>query len=165
MPLIYAASNAPLGVQTDALRYELLTGPNGSVITSATVPFDRWWLRPEARLLTLNAEGIDQHVGAHEEVGDATSFSIPIPLTVQIGQGPLMRGNAPLSLPVATGAKVTIQAFSEFRTDRGPLYFSQWLRGSAGAGTDAAITLTLTENTTLTASYSNYSGAQATGKG
>jgi len=151
--LMYAANNPPLGVHTDAIRYELLAQPNGPIITSTTVPFDRWWLRPEARLLMLDAEGINQDVGAHEEGGDATSSSIPIPLTVQIGQRPVMRGNAPLSLPIVSGTKVTIQVASAFKTDQGTLYFSQWVRDSARTGTQAAITLTLTENTTLTASY------------
>lgn len=64
-----------------------------------------------------------------------------------------MRGNAPLSLPIVSGTKVTIQVASAFKTDQGTLYFSQWVRDSARTGTQAAITLTLTENTTLTASY------------
>jgi hypothetical protein len=149
--LHYAASNAPLGLHTDAMRIELLAGSGGAALGSATVvtsvilPFDKWWLRPEGRTLT-----IDALAARSEEPG---ALSLPVPLTITLSQNQVITGFAPSTIAVPVTTSVMIQTSSRYNMGKDTAIFDLWTANGVGAGLAPSTMITITDNIVLTAHY------------
>src|SRR5207248_2802544 len=104
LALQYAASNAPLGLHTDGLRIEM-RGSTSSRPTILTLPFDKWWLRPEGRLLSITAE-----------INEPGRASTPADITLQLGNGQSIEARAPVTTPVRLCATVKVRVPKQIQT-------------------------------------------------
>lgn len=149
--LRYAASSAPPSLHTDALRLELLSSASGqapaSVIASMVVPFDKWWLRPEVRLLMVDAQdkGLEP-------------ISISMPLTITVAGGAVTSGTAPLTMVVPLSATVSVEAPVFFNAVSGPRAFRYWTAEGMLVDSAPSVNLTVGDDTTLIANYTTPPG-------
>ncbi|HZS35178.1 MAG TPA: hypothetical protein VFF06_00050, partial [Polyangia bacterium] len=98
--LWYSAEEAPLGLHTDAVRFEIVKDPNkpgGAPLQSITVPYDRWWLRPDVRLFALTAES-------------SVNTAVRTRVKMQVDGGSWIDEAPPLAVPVPVGVKVVVRA-------------------------------------------------------
>lgn len=149
----YVASPRPLGVHTDQIRFEIVDDNKHVVLASQTAPFDHWWLRDDARLLTVDAVVADP--------SPRTLTSAPLTVTVA-GQAPV-RGAAPLRVPVPAGANVVVTARREVKVPGGvdhehgrpsdEVRLALWRFNGRPAGTSASVTEAIWGDAYLAASY------------
>jgi len=149
----YVASSRPLGVHTDQIRFEIVDDNQNVVLDSQTAPFDHWWLREDAHLLTVDAVIRDP----------ALRTLASAPLTVTVAGQPPVTGPAPLRVPVPTGANVVVTAHREVKVpggvglEGGPpsdeLRLALWRFNGQPAGRSASVTEAIWDQAYLAASY------------
>lgn len=107
LSLFYAAANAPLGVHTDAVRFELFVEKTQRTVATFVMPFDHWWVKPNGRLLS---------VAAREELArDNPETSLHVRIRVKTDGQPPVNGTTPFMVPVSLGARMAV---FELRSER-----------------------------------------------
>jgi hypothetical protein len=102
LSLFYAAANAPLGVHTDAVRFELLVEKTNRTVASFVVPFDHWWLKSNGRLVSVVARN------AAEAARDTTGTALHVRIRVKIDGQPPVSGITPFMVPAPLGARAAV---------------------------------------------------------
>ncbi len=139
--LRYAAVDAPTELHTDSLRLEILRTPGGPVLSSRIVPFERWWARPDARLLTVNAA-----------ISDPAPTPPPVTVSVRVGAR-VIEGTAPLTVALPLGSTIYVQVTPHFESMYRIAYFNRWTNGDRVTGDKSLLKITVSDNILLTAHY------------
>jgi hypothetical protein len=166
--VLYVKSEAPLGLHTNGLRVMVSTTGNAAqrhskqerapssrsnakkslMTSSATLRFEKWWVRPEGRLLRIDAQVIDPSV-----------VSVPVAIEVRIN-GRTIEGQTPLTLPVPQGARVTIDLASTIRVDSRSARLQTWTENGVLAGVDKRLAFTVHANTNVVAHLREHEAVQ-----
>jgi hypothetical protein len=109
LTLTLAATDAPLGVHADAVRFEIFSAAEhdhaSNVLASNAQPIDIWWLQPHAHLLevqALDTNGVPVRAKVritgerHSVLEEITPFAVPVPHNARVEvQAPPKLGNEP----------------------------------------------------------------------
>lgn len=160
----YAKAGAPLGLRTNGLRVVITPeeGPTASKLSeqksslthsgspsthikrnssSTTLPLAKWWVTPEGRLLTVDAQMIDP-----------TPVSVPSVIKIRVN-GRVVEGRTPMVLPVPRNAHVIVQAALETPVRGRKARFQTWTENGALAGNGRTVELTVRANTRAVAHF------------
>jgi len=141
--LQYSSVDAPAGRHTDALRLELSRTPDGPALESKTIPFDRWWTRRHARLLSIDAE--------RDQLG-ALPAHVPVTIEINDRVTSLM---TPVRMPVPADSHVVIKVPVRFEVPHSTQSFKGWRDSGRPLPRERSpeLSLLVAEDVSLTAVY------------
>src|SRR5262249_22814838 len=111
------------------------------LISSATFPMEKLWLRDDAHSLSVEALG-------------ETTILFPLAVTTTVTLNNAPRDNpGRLYLPALDGTSVSVDAPATVNTALGKADFDEWILNGSPAGNTTKIAFTLSENSQLVALY------------
>jgi hypothetical protein len=160
----YGKTQAPLGLHTDGLRV-VITPQGGSAPSTfakqksslpqegnassraklhpfiTTLPFEKWWVRPETCLLTVDAQAVDP-----------LAVSVPVSVKIRVSDR-VVEGRTPMVVPVPRYAHVTVETAPVTPLRGREAHLQSWTDNGALAGTGRTLTLTAGANTKAVAHF------------
>lgn len=140
--VLYAAHDAPLGLRTNQLRVDVTPSvPSSLGPLTSILKFDKWWLRPEGRLVTVVGRAIDPG-----------PVAIPAPLKVTIDYQ-IRASRMPITFPVRAGTRITLMTSPTLTSQQGKWRFLDWTANERLGGAKPMTKMRVAQSTAMVANF------------